>query len=303
MVRKTRPGAVRRPSRSRPQRLGSRRWQWIGSGGAHQRLPTRRRSSERERESRTRGRSATRAWPFPRRGGGHRRRLAKCVALQMDGWWRCRWMGAWRCRWMGGEPGALAAASVGAPNGTDRRRSASDRRGSGCAPALACERAAGFFPRRPLHAVGTQLRGCEGFSWYNVGPHVPGSYVPKSGNSIFLWNFHLLKNGSCVERCQNGAFWVHGHRFVHTPPAVAHIIVDLLSKKERRARRRRASSSSSSRRRGGSLGCQCCCPSLPVRRERRLSRPSRPPAKLTSIDAQSGGASSGGASYGGAHRK
>ena len=93
MVRKTRPGAVRRPSRSRPQRLGSRRWQWIGSGGAHQRLPTRRRSSERERESRTRGRSATRAWPFPRRGGGHRRRLAKCVALQMDGWWRCRWMG------------------------------------------------------------------------------------------------------------------------------------------------------------------------------------------------------------------
>ena len=85
MVRKTRPGAVRRPSRSRPQRLGSRRWQWIGSGGAHQRLPTRRRSSERERESRTRGRSATRAWPFPRRGGGHRRRLAKCVALQMDG--------------------------------------------------------------------------------------------------------------------------------------------------------------------------------------------------------------------------
>jgi hypothetical protein len=50
-----------------------------------------------------------------------------------------------------------------------------------------------------------------------VGPHVPGSYVPKSGNSIFLWNFHLLKNGSCVERCQNGAFWVHGHRFVHTP--------------------------------------------------------------------------------------
>ena len=87
MVRKTRPGAVRRPSRSRPQRLGSRRWQWIGSGGAHQRLPTRRRSSERERDSRTRGRSATRAWPFPRRGGGHRRRMAngKCVALQMDG--------------------------------------------------------------------------------------------------------------------------------------------------------------------------------------------------------------------------
>ena len=61
------------------------------------------------------------------------------------GAWRCRWMGAWRCRWMGGEPGARAAASVGAPNGTDRRRSASDRRGSGCAPALACERAAGFF--------------------------------------------------------------------------------------------------------------------------------------------------------------
>ena len=85
VVPATRPGAVRRPSRSRPQRLGSRRWQWIGSGGAHQRLPTRRRSSERERESRTRGRSATRAWPFPRRGGGHRRRLAKCVALQMDG--------------------------------------------------------------------------------------------------------------------------------------------------------------------------------------------------------------------------
>ena len=154
---------------------------------------------------------------------------------------------------------------------------------------------------------GTQLRGCEGFSWCNVGPHVPGtctcSYVPKSGNSIFLWNFHLLKNGSCVERCQNGAFWVHGHRFVHTPSAVAHIIVDLLSKKERRARRRRASSSSSGRRRGGSPGGQCCCPSLPVRRKRRLSRPSRPPAKLTSIDAQSGGASSGGASSGGAHRK
>ena len=51
VVPATRPGAVRRPSRSRPQRLGSRRWQWIGSGGAHQRLPTRRRSSERERES------------------------------------------------------------------------------------------------------------------------------------------------------------------------------------------------------------------------------------------------------------
>jgi hypothetical protein len=82
--------------------------------------------------------------------------------------------------------------------------------------------------------------------------------------------------------------------FTH-PLAVAHIIVDLLSKKERRARRRRASSSSSGRRRGGSLGCHCCCPSLPVRRERRPSRPSRPPAKLTSIDAQSGGASSGGA--------
>ena len=159
VVPATRPGAVRRPSRSRPQRLGSRRWQWIGSGGAHQRLPTRRRSSERERESRTRGRSATRAWPFPRRGGGHRRRLAsRQVRGAADGWVRGAADG-WVCvkLCMGGEPGALAAASVGAPNGTDRRRSASDRRGSGCAPALACERAAGFFPRRPLHAVGTQL--------------------------------------------------------------------------------------------------------------------------------------------------
>jgi len=224
--------------------------------------------------------------------------------------WRCRWMGAWRCRWMGVRQavhGWRARCARSSERGcSERHRSPPERiRSPRQRPAhlrWACERAAGFFPRRPLHAVGTQLRGCEGFSWYNVGPHVPGSYVPKSGNSIFLWNFHLLKNGSCVERCQNGAFWVHGHRFVHTPSAVAHIIVDLVSKKERRARRRRASSSSSGRRRGGSLGCQCCCPSLPVRRKRRLSRPSRPPAKLTSIDAQSGGASSGGASYGARRR-
>jgi hypothetical protein len=25
----------------------------------------------------------------------------------------------------------------------------------------------------------------------------------------FLWKFHVPKNGSCVERCQNGAFLVH----------------------------------------------------------------------------------------------
>merc|ERR1712224_809399 len=46
--------------------------------------------------------------------------------------WRCRWMGGgaadgWVCvkLCMGGEPSELAAASVGAPNGTDRRRNAS----------------------------------------------------------------------------------------------------------------------------------------------------------------------------------
>ena len=178
MVRKTRPGAVRRPSRSRPQRLGSRGWQWIGSGGAHQRLPTRRRSSERERESRNAGPLSNPgvALPSSRRWaqeatGKVRGAADGWVRGAADGWVRGAADG-WVCvkLCMGGEPGALAAASVGAPNGTDRRRSASDRRGSGCAPALACERAAGFFPRRPLHAVGTQLRGCEGFSWYNVGP-------------------------------------------------------------------------------------------------------------------------------------
>ena len=43
----------------------------------------------------------------------------------------------------------------------------------------------------------------------------------KNGNSIFLWNFHVLKNGSCVERCQNGAFFVHTHSGVHSDPVTA----------------------------------------------------------------------------------
>ena len=168
VVPATRPGAVRRPSRSRPQRLGSRRCQWIGSGGAHLRLPTRRRSSERERESRTRGRSATRAWPFPRRGGGHRRRLAsRQVRGAADGWVRGAADG-WVCvkLCMGGEPGALAAASVGAPNGTDCRRSASDHRGSGlrtCAGRASARQQPAFFPGgrfTPSHNCGA----VEGFS-------------------------------------------------------------------------------------------------------------------------------------------
>jgi hypothetical protein len=32
----------------------------------------------------------------------------------------------------------------------------------------------------------------------------------------FLWKFHVLKNGSWVERCQNGAFFVHTTTSVHT---------------------------------------------------------------------------------------
>ena len=173
MVRKTRPGAVRRPSRSRPQRLGSRRWQWIGSGGAHQRLPTRRRSSERERESRNAGPLSNPGVALPSSRRWAQEATGK-VRGAADGWVRGAADG-WVCvkLCMGGEPGALAAASVGAPNGTDRRRSASDRRGSGCAPALGV-RARGSSPpfssAAAFHAASAQLRGCEGFSWYNVGP-------------------------------------------------------------------------------------------------------------------------------------
>jgi hypothetical protein len=171
MVRKTRPGAVRRPSRSRPQRLGSRRWQWIGSGGAHQRLPTRRRSSERERESRTRGRSATRAWPFPRRGGGHRRRMAngKCVALQMDGCVALQMDGcASSCAWVASPVRSQQRAWVlrTAPIAAGTHPIAAD---AACAPALGV-RARGSSPpfssAAAFHAASAQLRGCEGFSWY-----------------------------------------------------------------------------------------------------------------------------------------
>jgi hypothetical protein len=145
---------VRRPSRSRPQRLGSRGWQWIGSGGAHQRLPTRRRSSERERDSRTRGRSATRAWPFPRRGGGHRRRMAngKCVALQMDGCVALQMDGcASSCAWVASpvrsqqRAWVLRTAPIAAGAHPIAAAAAAHLR-------WACERAAAarLFPRRPL---------------------------------------------------------------------------------------------------------------------------------------------------------
>ena len=167
MVRKTRPGAVRRPSRSRPQRLGSRRWQWIGSGGAHQRLPTRRRSSERERDSRTRGRSATRAWPFPRRGGGHRRRLASrqvrgaadgwVVALQMDG---CASSCAWVASPVRSQQRAWVLRTAPIAAGTHPIAAA-----AACAPALGV-RARGSSPPFFSSAASpsAQLRGCEGFS-------------------------------------------------------------------------------------------------------------------------------------------
>ena len=109
------------------------------------------------------------------------RRLAsgKCVALWMDGWWRCRWMGVrqavhgWRFR-----AGALAAASVGAPNGTDRR-------GRGlrtCAGRASAQHAARLFPRR--RSFTPRRHNCEAVrvsvGAYSVGPHVPGSYVPKT---------------------------------------------------------------------------------------------------------------------------
>ena len=91
-VRKTRPGAVRRPSRSRPQRLAAVDGSGLADAGAHQRL--RRRSSERERESNAGPLSnpgvavpSSRRWAQEATGKWQVRDAADgwVVALQMDG--------------------------------------------------------------------------------------------------------------------------------------------------------------------------------------------------------------------------
>jgi hypothetical protein len=88
------------------------------------------------------------------------------VALQMDG---C----ASSCARVASQAGTLAAASMRASNGTDRRRNAPDRRGRGSAPALACERAAAAaFFRASQRASDTfttaRLRGFQLHSWYRT---------------------------------------------------------------------------------------------------------------------------------------
>ena len=156
--------------------LGRSDWAAVDGSGLAVEAPTsacpRDAGAANEKESRTQGRSATRAWPFPRRGGGHRRRLAsgKCVTpLQMDGWWRCRWMGVrqavhgWRARCARSSERGCSERHRSPP---ERIRSPRQRLRT-CAGVRARSRL--FFPRRPLHAVGTQLRGCEGFSWCVLG--------------------------------------------------------------------------------------------------------------------------------------